>query len=191
MRSKSMMVLKSPLLHLSTKMMGRPTDPPLPTLSSREPSPFVPASRHATPAFASPPTTGDAALDIPFAAPLPAINDGSRVIVEDPTSTLPSIMGDPRAGISVPFLEPSIMSTGTPPNPTTLSQWVFTLVRMVSAALLVFSFIFWLEPRKYKSFNTHELPLAAWERWSELVQSSNDSADGIQHMVRKAADIVY
>ena len=171
--------------------MGRLTDPPLPALSSREPSPFVPASRHATPAFASPPPANDAALDTPFAAPLPGIHDSSQVNAEDPTSTLPSIMGDPRAGISVPFLEPSIISTGAPPNSTTLSQWVFTLVRMVSAALLVISFIFWLEPRKYKSFNIHELSLAAWERWSELAQSPNDSADGIQHMARKAVDIVY
>jgi hypothetical protein len=161
--------------------MRRLIDPPLPTLPSREPLPFVPASRHATPGLGSPPRVDDVPLDASrfnlIPPSLPGMNDGSQANAQDPLATL--LMGDTSASTSAPSPAPFATSS----HPPTLSQWAFTFVRMMSITLLVVLFIFRLEPRKYDT-DLRELPLVARrERWSELTRSPDGSFSGVQQMV--------
>ena len=156
------------------------TEPPPQAPSSREPSPFIPAPPHATPLLVSSPRVVDIPPNAPltFTSPMSSMNDGPQVTAQDPTSILFSMLGDSSMNTPVPILTPPSTSTRT--SPPTL-PWVFAPVRMVSVTLLVFFFVFWLEPRRYDAIDIHEPP--GWERWSLLARSPTDSISA-QPLVR-------
>lgn len=156
-------------------------DPPLPLPPSREASPFLNSSRHATPGNLAPQSEARGIDMSPFSA-TSLIEPRPQAEAQDPMAALFAMLGESGAEGSVPSFAATAPS-GPDTNPSS-AQWPFILLRIVFVTLLALFFAFWMEPKRYESLDLHGLPTSTrGERWSELARHPSDSLGGMRLVV--------